>query len=365
MSNQQQQARRNVVEFPETDEAEKKALLQVPLDRMLGPSTLGQALEWARILCVSSLVPEGMRGNPADVLVAILWGNELGLSVIQSLQNIAVINGRASIWGDIYFAIVLTKAKDELEKFEETWDPQKDGGTWTTTVKRKGFPEVVRTFSKVDAEAITYYAQGNKKRLSEKDTYQNYPRRMYKFKARNEALRDTFPDKLMGLAIREEVDEYEEKSVGAGTTAAAGAAVSAQPSVEQLLAEYQEDEANAIGRGFDELHLSPAERRVALHKYRGKSAELLAWLKEEYTLRRTRGAQKEPTKRRQAVEAPVVAETPAPVVDDDKLTADRDDVAGTVAAVAEAIKEHQAKAGVAADDAPPAPASEKLAGIIF
>jgi hypothetical protein len=315
----------NVAEFPPVNEEEKKALLLTPLHTdELRPQTLGQALEWARIMCVSNLVPEGMRGNPADVLIAILWGNQLGMSVVQALQNIAVVNGRATIWGDAFLAIVMGRAGAELEKFEEKWEPDVEAGKWTTTVKRKGREEVVRSFSIADAKKITYYAAGNKKILAEKDTYQNYPRRMCKFKARNEALRDTFPDLLLGIGVREEADEYEDpRPVGRGATAAASGA---GETLAELFAIYDEDTANAIGKGFDELSMSTAERRVKLREFGDNSAGLLEWLKSEYTLRRTRGAQRTPTPRKKELEkTTAVNQTPAPapaVQDDDAATSE-------------------------------------------
>lgn len=289
-----QQTRDNVAAFPTSDDAERKALMLTPLHAdKLQPQTIGQALEWANLMCQSQLVPKDMRGKPADVLVAILWGNQLGMTVVQALQNIAVVNGRATIWGDAYLGIVLGRAGDQVEKFEETWEPDVDGGKWTTTVKRRGpLPEVTRSFSIGDASKVFYYADGNKKRLSDKDTYQNYPRRMCKFKARNEALRDTFPDLILGIGIREEADEYDtEQRVGEGATAAA--AQRAEPLAE-LLAVYSPEIATSIVKGFDELALSTAERRVKLREYGDNSAALLEWLKQEYTLRKTNGRQRAP-----------------------------------------------------------------------
>ena len=66
----------------------------------LVPQTLTEATELAGLLAQSTIVPIDFRGKPGDVLVAMMMGGEVGLSPIQSLQNIAVINGRPCIWGD-------------------------------------------------------------------------------------------------------------------------------------------------------------------------------------------------------------------------------------------------------------------------
>lgn len=279
----------NVAPFPEPDAEQHTALMNTPLHAdSLQPQTIGQALEWARLLHGSSLVPKSMT-SPADVLVAILWGRQLGMSVVQSLQNIAVVNGRATIWGDAYFAIVLGAARPELETFKETWEADVEGGKWTTTVKRRGFPEVVRTFSMADAAKVFYFTDGNKKRLSEKDTYVNYPRRMCKFKARHEALRDAFPDILLGIIGADEAEEITFRpGVDLDGEIVARDGVKLE-TLEELVSKMDFETQKAIVGGFDTLNMSRAERLVKLREYKGQDVKLIDWLKDEYAKVKTRG----------------------------------------------------------------------------
>ena len=58
---------------------------------------LGQVMELARIMAVSSLLPAELRGKPSDVLVAILYGQELGLAPMQAIQSVYVVKGRPTI----------------------------------------------------------------------------------------------------------------------------------------------------------------------------------------------------------------------------------------------------------------------------
>ena len=60
------------------------------------------------------------------------WGAEIGLQPLQAMQNIAVINGRPSLWGDAVLALV--RSSGLLEQFEETQTEDMA----TCTVKRKG-----------------------------------------------------------------------------------------------------------------------------------------------------------------------------------------------------------------------------------
>ena len=72
----------------------------------LVPQTLNEAMEFSKILSQSAMIPRDYQGKPANVLVAVQWGMELGLAPMQALQNIAVINGKPSVYGDALLAMV-------------------------------------------------------------------------------------------------------------------------------------------------------------------------------------------------------------------------------------------------------------------
>src|SRR5690606_17149767 len=106
--------------------------------------SLAEAMEFAKIIASSDMVPKDYINKPGNVLVAVQTGAEVGLKPMQSLQGIAVINGRPAIWGDAMWALVL--AHPEFEDFhEELSDTQ-----CTIRLKRRGQSEVVRTFSMED-----------------------------------------------------------------------------------------------------------------------------------------------------------------------------------------------------------------------
>src|ERR1051325_7073679 len=72
----------------------------------LRPRNFEEAYRFANIMAESDLVPKDFQKKPANVLVAVQLGMELGVSPMQALQNIAVINGRPCIWGDLLPAII-------------------------------------------------------------------------------------------------------------------------------------------------------------------------------------------------------------------------------------------------------------------
>ena len=157
----------------------------------LSPQTFDQALTFCQYLADSDLVPKDFKGKPANCLIAMQWGAELGLKPLQALQNLAIINGRPALWGDAVIALV--RSSPLCEFISET----DDGKTATCRVKRRGEPEEVRTFSVEDARAAGL--------VGKQGPWTQYPKRMRQMRARAFALRDVFPDVLRGLPIAEEV----------------------------------------------------------------------------------------------------------------------------------------------------------------
>ena len=111
----------------------------------LSPQTFEQALTFSNYLADSDMVPKDFKGKPGNCLVAIQWGMEIGLKPLQAMQNIAVINGRPSLWGDAVIALVRSSPLCEYIIEED------DGRTATCKVKRRGEPEQSRSFSMDDA----------------------------------------------------------------------------------------------------------------------------------------------------------------------------------------------------------------------
>ena len=170
-----------------------------PLD--LSPTTFEQALQFADRLAESELVPKDYQRKPANCLIAMQWGAEVGLKPLQALSSIAVINGRACMWGDALLAMVRSSPLCEWVMESD------DGATATCRVKRRGDPEPqVRTFSMDDARQAGL--------LNKAGPWTQYPKRMRQMRARAFALRDVFPDVLRGLSVAEEQDDVP-KDMGA------------------------------------------------------------------------------------------------------------------------------------------------------
>lgn len=156
----------------------------------LSPQTFEQALTFAQYLSDSDMVPKDFKGKPGNCLIAMQWGMEIGLKPLQAMQNIAVINGRPSLWGDAVIGLARNSALCEyiIESDNET--------SATCTVKRRGEQEQSRTFSIQDAKTAGLWGKAG--------PWTQYPKRMLQMRARGFAIRDVFADVLKGLAIAEE-----------------------------------------------------------------------------------------------------------------------------------------------------------------
>lgn len=156
----------------------------------LAPQSLDEAMRFADTMAKSSIVPKDYQGNPGNILVAVQWGAEIGLPPFQAMQNIAVVNGRPSIWGDAMIALV--KGSGLLESITE----EIDDGQATCTVQRRAESPVSRTFTMEDAKRAGL--------AGKQGPWSQYTKRMLQMRARSWALRDVFPDVLKGVYIAEE-----------------------------------------------------------------------------------------------------------------------------------------------------------------
>ncbi len=186
-------------------------------------NSLDDIWRFAQMVAKSGLAPKGLQTAEA-ITVAIQMGFEVGLSAMASLQNIAVINGRPSLWGDAQLAVV--RATGELEEFAEWYefagsklarnpDHFQDGVCCVCRVKRRGFELVEQSFSVADAKQAKLWSKAG--------PWTEYPARMLKFRARSFALRDSFGDALRGLLSAEEAMETTEIRTATGRDVTDGA----------------------------------------------------------------------------------------------------------------------------------------------
>ena len=214
------------------------------------PQNLTELKAYSKDISSSQLVPQSMRGKPADIMLAITLGKELGLSTVQSLQSVAIINGKPTIFGDAALALVLGSGlcEDIVETVED--------GVATCRGKRKGMEShQSRTFSIEDAKRAKLWGK--------RGPWSDYPMIMLKHRARGQLLRDLWADCLRGTITTEEARDYPTENPAALPPLPRDTVtVTAMPAQESRQ-EPNDDEAEAAARvtadGFPELQATDAE----------------------------------------------------------------------------------------------------------
>jgi len=169
----------------------------------LAPANFTELMSFAELVANTQLVPANFRGKPADIVVACQYGNEVGLHPMQAINHIAVINGKPSMYGDALLALV--KRSAAFEWIKETVESTEDDRIARCVIKRQGEPEAEYTFSWLEAKQAGL--------TNKSGPWKTYPKRMLQMRARGFALRDVFPDVLMGLISAEEAHDYPVKNI--------------------------------------------------------------------------------------------------------------------------------------------------------
>ncbi len=185
-------------------------------DRGIVINQYDDLVRFAETVSKSGLAPKGME-SPQSIFVAVQMGLEVGLSPMAALQNIAVVNGRPTIWGDAQLAVC--RGTGEMEAFEEWFEvggartsrnpsEYKDDTAAVCRIKRLNGGEVESAFSVADAKRASLWGKSG--------PWTQYPFRMLRNRARSFALRDSFGDALKGFRNTEEaMDMPRERDVTA------------------------------------------------------------------------------------------------------------------------------------------------------
>lgn len=178
------------------------------------PDSIESLWRLCNIVHSSGIGPKSL-ATETQLVVAALYGRELGMTFMQSLQSIAVIEGKPALYGDA--AMSLVRSSGVCEYVHESIEGDGDSMKAVCVSKRKDCPQPVRTeFSVADAKAAKLWGKRTKNGY---DTpWVTYPKRMLQMRARGYNLRDNFADKLSGIRTVEELQDIEEPQMQSGST---------------------------------------------------------------------------------------------------------------------------------------------------
>jgi hypothetical protein len=170
------------------------ALVKADASRAFEPGSIGEAMKLAQVLVASRLLPRSV-ATPEAAFAIIATGRELGLTAMQSLRSIHVIEGKPTLSADLVAALVKSRA-DVCEWFRLV---RSDAQVATYQTKRRGEPEpTTMSFSWEDAQRAG---------VTGKDNWRKYPAAMLRARCITALARAVYPDLAMGIYDPDEIGD--------------------------------------------------------------------------------------------------------------------------------------------------------------
>jgi hypothetical protein len=170
-------------------------------------NSLEAAYKIGQALCTTAFVPAHFKAKPEEAAAAILAGDEIGLSPMQSLQGVYVISGKPALYARTMVAVVLA-AGHEIETMKKT-DTEV-----TVRGRRRGSQSwTTETWTLARAKKAGYT---NNKR------YDLDPSSMLYARAAADICRQIAPDALAGIGYTVEEVEMESRPSAAPVTISRG-----------------------------------------------------------------------------------------------------------------------------------------------
>jgi hypothetical protein len=176
----------------------------------------------AKMYAASSLVPSALRNKPADVLLVLMTGRDLGITPTAALRKCYVVDGSVTVAPALKAAIVSMKGLGKVRPpgrfmpgvHDAEGRPIPDPDFPNTRERATAIAldpsgmEIARyTMTRDDVDDITINSSGDK--LVGKDNWRNYPGRMLYHRVQGYLIDDIWPEATFGM--------YDPDSLGAIT----------------------------------------------------------------------------------------------------------------------------------------------------
>lgn len=173
----------------------KQAIVQVKRDiERFDTASYDDLRRMAAEMCVSELLPAHLVKKPANLLLVLMTGQELGIGALQAIDSVDVIQGKRSIKPEAQLALIKSKCPGAHVSFKQD-------------AKAKTFSCTMAPSKDRMDEAFT--AEWDMERAKEmgltgKDNWKKQPLTMLKWRAIGEAARTVFPHVTKGIYNSEE-----------------------------------------------------------------------------------------------------------------------------------------------------------------
>lgn len=145
----------------------------------------------ADAVCSTALAPKQYRDKPADGAAAILYGDEVGMGALQSLQNIYVVHGTPGLSARAMVALVISRGHRVWTKVDTT-------DRVVVCGQRAGSDVVEESDWTIDRAKTAGYYQSNRV------NYEGKPQEMLYARAASVICRKVAPDALLGMSYSAE-----------------------------------------------------------------------------------------------------------------------------------------------------------------
>ena len=143
--------------------------------------------DFATSIQQAQLLPSHLRGKPADLLLIAMTGAEIGLSPMQAIRAIHVIEGKPTLSADLMAALVMSRA--DVCAYLRPVELTATVATYETL--RKGWSAPLRQSFTID--------DATRAGLAGKDNWRKYPGPMLKARCLSGIVRAAYPDLMMGI----------------------------------------------------------------------------------------------------------------------------------------------------------------------
>ena len=138
--------------------------------------------------------------SPEDALSRMLTGRELGLTMMQSLRGVYLVEGRPSLAARLKMGLCLSHP-EVCETFEHVTSDDKQA---TFKVKRVGRAEKLYTYTIEEAQQALLVDRGKDPK---QNNWHKHRRAMLEARAMSRAADTEFPELMFGLPSREEMED--------------------------------------------------------------------------------------------------------------------------------------------------------------
>lgn len=164
-------------------------------------ATLAEQVSYAQSVAKAGILPQAYRDKPADIIVAMGLGQSMGLSPMESVYRINVIQGKPTASAEL----IASQVRKAGHRLRIRKDEKKMSAT--CTIYRADDPEY-------PFEVTRDKAWADRMGLSGKDNYRKQPLTMLTWRAITACAREACPEALYGVAYTpDEMDDMPQAPV--------------------------------------------------------------------------------------------------------------------------------------------------------